>query len=136
MTNTYSPGILLTARTVTIHRNLILGPCVSLEDATLTSGTSTGNTSREVSCLGVVEPQSGTNTINWNNGQSSTFTYNQVVNDLLGQTTLTATGTITAGEFAGHTAIRQATGPSINLLDCLSEPGITSRFYLVQFTIL
>jgi hypothetical protein len=32
--------------------------------------------------------------------------------------------------------VRQATGPSVNILDCLREPGITSRFYLAQLTIL
>jgi hypothetical protein len=136
LSNTYTPGILLTPRTVTLQRNLILAPCVSLSDPTLTSGTSSGTSNTSVSCLNVAVPQSGVNTITWNNGQSSVFAFNQVVNNIGGQATLTATGTITAGQFAGHTAVRQATGPSVNILDCLGEPGITSRFYLVQFTIL
>jgi hypothetical protein len=136
LSNTYTPGILVTPRTVSLQRNLILAPCVSLSDTTLTSGISSGTSNTSVSCLTVAVPQSGVNTITWNNGQTSVFTFNQIVNNIGGQATLTATGTITAGQFAGHTAVRQATGPSINVLDCLQEPGITSRFYLVQFTIL
>jgi hypothetical protein len=50
--------------------------------------------------------------------------------------TVVSTGTITAGEFAGSTAILQITGPSLELLSCLQEPGITSRFQTVVFEIL
>jgi len=48
-----------------------------------------------------------TRIFNWSNGQSSTFSYNRAINDVGGQTTVTITGTIVSGRFAGDTAIEQ-----------------------------
>jgi hypothetical protein len=44
-------------------------------------------------------------------------------------------GSITSGLFAGATAIGVITGPSINLLNCLAPPGVTSRTGVVTLTI-
>lgn len=43
--------------------------------------------------------------------------------------------TITAGLFAGDPAVSVITAPEPNLLDCLSEPGITSRFSVLTLDI-
>jgi hypothetical protein len=135
-TTTYSPGVLLTPRSVTIGNNTILAPCVSLDDPTLTSGTSVTEVVRTRSCLDPLASGSAAVTYHWNNGQSSTFTFNEVSSTTGALVTVVATGTITAGQFAGRTAVRQVTGPSLNLLDCLQEPGITSRFQTGVFEIL
>jgi hypothetical protein len=43
-----------------------------------------------------------------------------------GQAVATRTGSITAGKFAGATAVSEVATPSINLLNCFGPPGITS----------
>jgi hypothetical protein len=51
------------------------------------------------------------------------------------QFTLTSTGTVASGQFAGKTAVAQRVGPTPNLLDCLAPPGATSRTQQVVLVI-
>jgi hypothetical protein len=134
-TATFSPGLLLTPQTVTIGLDAVMAPCVSAEDPTLTSGTQSLSFATTQSCLDLV-PASGTKTYQWSNGQSSTFTFTAVKSNTGGQYVAVATGTITAGQFVGSTAVEQTTGPAPNLLNCLAPPGITSRFNTVVLEIL
>lgn len=132
---TFSPGLLLTPQTVTIGLNAVMAPCVSPDAPTLTSGTQSLTFATIQSCLDLV-PASGTKTYQWNNGQSSTFTFTAVKSNTGGQYVAVATGTITAGLFAGSTAVEQVTGPAPSPLDCLQPPGLTSRFNTIVLEIL
>lgn len=134
-TATYTPGLLLTPQTVTVDAGYTLAPCVS-GDPTLTSGTVDEGGTGTRSCLDLAASRSGTSTIHWNNGQTSTFRYDLVVNNVAGQLVLVATGTVTAGLFAGSAVVRQSTQPAVNVLDCLQPPGITRRSGAGVFEIL
>jgi hypothetical protein len=126
---TFTPGLLLTTQTGTIHSETHLDNCVSISDPTLTSGSAVIDVTVPLSCLNNVSvfgPR--TETITWNNGHSSTLVFTQEVSVVVGvQFTLTSTGTVTSGEFAGKTAVAQRVGPTPTLLNCLAPPGVTSR---------
>ncbi|HEU5473806.1 MAG TPA: hypothetical protein VFV67_24440 [Actinophytocola sp.] len=77
---------------------------------------------------------SGTSVISWNNGNTSTFSFNDTVTNIGGNIVATRTGTITAGQFQGDTAVRVMTFPAINPLDCLTT-GLTSQFGVVVLTL-
>lgn len=134
-TVTYTPGLVLQSQSEAIHFNNIFAPCTSSTVPGLTSGISTGTAQRLASCLDLAEPDSAILTIAWNTGQTSVFSYNRTVTTVGGTTVVTLTGVITTGLFAGDTAISVTTGPAINLLDCLSPPGITSRTGVVTLAI-
>ncbi|HSV64918.1 MAG TPA: hypothetical protein VLJ59_03285 [Mycobacteriales bacterium] len=134
-TVTYNPGLTLQPKLQSIHFNNIFAPCVSATVPELTSGVSIGTAQRVASCLDLAEPDSSVLTINWNISQSSVFAYNRTVTTVGGTTVVTLTGVITFGLFAGDTAIIVTTGPAINLLDCLSPPGVTNRAGVVALTI-
>jgi hypothetical protein len=135
-TATFTPGLLLTPRTVSTKLSSVFSPCVSPDDPTLTSGTLSLTFTTSQSCLDLPYAASGTKTYHWNNGQSSSFTFNAVAQNLGGQFVVVSTGTITAGQFAGSPAVEQITGPTAELLDCLAPPGLTSRFNTVVLEIL
>jgi hypothetical protein len=62
----------------------------------------------------------------WSNGQTSTFTFTRELNDAGGQTTVTFTGTITSGEFAGDNAVEQVGAVTPSALQCANPPGLTT----------
>ncbi|RZU49458.1 hypothetical protein EV385_1208 [Krasilnikovia cinnamomea] len=133
-TETFTPGLTYTPQTITYTTNLIYSPCTS-SDATLTSAVS-GSTSTvpNSSCNMLPFAGSGSFVLTWNNGNTSTFTFNAVSTIVAGQVVLTRTGTITAGQFQGDTAIRVVTYPTVNPLDCLTT-GVTSQFGAVTLSI-
>ena len=59
-----------------------------------------------LSCGTLLGGLAATRIFNWSNGQSSTFSYNRAINDVGDQTTVTFTGTIVSGRFAGCAARR------------------------------
>ncbi|MFC8230717.1 hypothetical protein [Streptomyces sp. NPDC057287] len=79
------------------------------------------------SCLNLGSSSSGVETITWSNGQTSSFSYNETAVNAAGQSTILRTGSITSGLFAGSAAQSAAVAPSLNALNCLAPPGITSK---------
>ena len=67
-----------------------------------------------------------TRSFKWSDDQSSSFSYNRAINDVAGQTTVTFTGTIGSGKFAGDTGIEQVVFVTPNVLQCLTSPGLTT----------
>jgi hypothetical protein len=133
-TVTISPGLTYTPQTVHYTTNLIYSPCVS-SDPTLTASSSGSTVDFPgASCLMYPFAGSGSFTLSWNNGNTSTFAYNATTTIVAGQVVLTRTGTITAGEFQGDTAIRVVTYPALNPLDCLTT-GVTSQIGVVALSI-
>ena len=124
-TVTYQPGLLLTPQTVNVTVNGILAPCTS-SDPNITSGTYLQNFTTTLSCGTLLGGLAATRVFNWSDGQSSTFSYNRAINDVGGQTTVTFTGTIVSGRFAGDTAIEQVVFVTPNTLECLASPGLTA----------
>jgi hypothetical protein len=49
----------------------------------------------------------------WGNGRTSTFSWSRTTNDANGVITMTETGSITSGEFAGQPAIEQVVTPDL-----------------------
>ena len=72
--------------------------------------------------------------LTWSNGQKSTFTFNQTATSVGGNSVITEVGSITAGLFAGSSAVETVSGPA-NSLDCLTARGLTNRFTLLQLVI-
>jgi hypothetical protein len=120
----YDPGLLLAPRSVGATVHGILAPCAS-SDPAIASGTYLQSFTAVLSCGTVLAGLAATRIFDWSNGESSTFTYNRAINDVLGQTTVTFTGTITSGRFAGDTAIEQVVFATPSSLRCLAPPGLT-----------
>ncbi|MFJ5032823.1 hypothetical protein ACIQB5_33210 [Streptomyces sp. NPDC088560] len=121
----YDPGLLLIPETVHGDVTGILAPCSS-SDRGLTTGNYQESFSTSLSCATLLAPRTGTRVFHWSNGQTSTFTFNRALNNVAGQTTVTLTGDITSGEFAGDTALEQVTFVTPTTLQCLNPLGLTA----------
>ncbi len=131
-----SPGLRLKPRDVTVTVKTIYSPCKSLSVPALTSATQNSSfVVTDASCLNPFDPGSGTKIIKWNTGETSTFSFNRIGTNVGGSTIVTETGVITAGLFAGDNAVEVITGPTVESLECLSEPGITDRFNILKLEI-
>lgn len=129
---TFAPGLTLVPTTEDIVTHHHYGACVS---SRVHTGERIGTNHQVQSCLTLVESSSGTSTITWDTGDDSVFMFNRTVTHVGGNTVTTYTGTITAGLFAGDTAVEVVTGPELNLLDCLTPPGVTHRSGVTALTI-
>jgi hypothetical protein len=121
----YQPGLLLAASSTAVTVDGILAPCTT-SDPGITAGTYLQRFSATLSCETLLAGLSATRVFTWSNGQTSTFAYHRVINNALGQTTVTFTGTIVSGRFAGDTAVEQAVFVTPNSLQCLAPPGLTT----------
>lgn len=125
---TYSPGMTLVSSPQNVTFDVHYNNCVSPSQPTITSANPTGSAVEDVGCLqGIVPPQSGTFTITWNTGQTSTFDYLTVEAQADGQDIYTTTATVTSGVFTGDTMEEIISENSPNLLNCLVPPGVTSQ---------
>jgi len=124
-TVSYQPGLLLTSQKVRVAVTGILAPCDS-SDPAITAGTYLPAFDATLSCATLLSGLPGIRVFQWSDGKSSTFTYNRTLNSVGGQLTVTFTGVITAGEFAGDTAVEQVVFVTPNSLQCLAPPGLTS----------
>jgi hypothetical protein len=124
-TVTYDPGLLLTAQTVHVVVTGILAPCSS-SDAGILTGNYQENFSTTLSCSTLFAGRTGTRVFQWSNGQTSTFAFNRALNNAGGQTTVTFTGDITSGEFAGDTVVEQVAFVTPSTAQCLAAPGLTA----------
>jgi hypothetical protein len=119
-TTTYSPGLTLVPTQQNIQISWIYAPCVSVSEPAISSALSSATRQAPVSCLSIGQVGSSVRVITWNTGQTSTFSYNAMSSIVNGDTVVTLTGSITAEEVI--------VSPSLNLLGCLTPPGITSLF--------
>lgn len=125
----YSPPLTISPQTVTTTRNHQFGPCVSLSQPAVTSGTSTLTTTGSRTCLDLLSSNAVSISITWNTGQTSTFSGNSIVNvvGLVNQTEVT--GTITSGLFAGAAVVMNVTGAATDILLCTAGLGAVSSLY-------
>ena len=123
---TYSPGLLLQTQTVEFSETDLYGPCTS-SDPAITSGSGQISSELPTSCLTPLLAGTFTYTLTWNTGKTSQFLLTTVNTVAGGITTSVASGNVTAGEFQGDTVKAVLTYAQLNLLQCLSPPGITSQ---------
>ncbi|MFI6099807.1 hypothetical protein ACIA8G_29985 [Lentzea sp. NPDC051213] len=121
-TATYTPPVELEPKESTGVNTTRYGPCVSLSAPGLT-GYQSITSVRSRTCLDLLTTSSGTETIIWNDGTSSTVSVNRVVNVVGAVYTVTFTGSVTAGRFAGKTVVQQITAPATDLLLCTAGLG-------------
>ncbi len=134
---TYSPGVKLFPRTVTLNVTANFDTCVSTNPAIASgsAGTPPGGVPATLSCLNLASPGSGQATIRWNNGTTSRYAFTHSSQTVLGQLITTTTGAVIAGEFLGRSVLIVFASPAPNFLDCLSPGGLTQRTGVVTLTI-
>jgi hypothetical protein len=121
---TYSPGLLITPRTVTINLQdkvwavQVVGPDPDLR---------IGRCHRHA--YGLVPgayPIRSSRLVSWNNGKTSEVVGNFTAVLSLSQEIVVFSGTVIAGEFKGDKVVATSTSDALNVLACLAPPGVTS----------
>ncbi|QFZ20912.1 hypothetical protein [Saccharothrix syringae] len=127
--NSYTPPLTGTTRTVTVSTTALYGPCTSLSQPAITSGSRTASFTITASCLDLLDPGTVTYTITWNTGQSSTITSSYTSAVAGAVLTVVATGTVTSGLFAGDSVVTNFTGPATDITLCTLGLGSVSSVY-------
>lgn len=140
---TYSPGLTDTVRPTEVivagRLNVIdahspTGSCLAL-GSNATSGQRNVTALLDLSCDAVLT-ETGTETIDWNDGQSTSFSFTATAAHVGSNTVLTETGTVTSGEFLGEKVVETFTAANPAFTDCATETGVTSLDYATVLTIL
>ncbi len=134
---TYTPPLTATPQDIVGSSTTQYGPCVSLSNPAITSGTriASGPT-RGFSCLELLRSGSSTFTITWNTGQTSTISSNHTGTIVGATMVVTRTGTVTAGLFAGSAFLQVNTSPAADVLLCTAGLGtVPSTYALVTLEI-
>jgi hypothetical protein len=122
----YSPGLLNTRRPVDVTVDNVLS-CTSLTDPAVTGGQVRATVlGLNRSCTDLAASGSGSYTITWNTGETSTIAYSRSANYVLGTLVIVETGTVTAGRFTGDAATHVVELLSLDLLACFADPGLTT----------
>ncbi|NUO57502.1 MAG: hypothetical protein HOV78_12600 [Hamadaea sp.] len=129
--NSYSPPLTNQPQQTTVSTTALYGPCTSVSQPAITSGSRTASVTTTASCLDLLGSGTLTYTITWNTGQTSTITSNftRVVAGAVYE--IIATGTVTSGVFAGDTVVTDFTGPSTDITLCTLGLGTVSSVYNV-----
>jgi hypothetical protein len=134
---TFSPGLTLTPTTQDITFAAGFSNCLTPGRPDITSGTRTGSFTGPRSCLSPLPPPSnGTFVVTWNTTQTSTIIGTVTAQDVAGQTVHTITGTVTSGLFTGSAYTEVIAQTSLDLLSCITPPGVRSQSGLGTLTIL
>lgn len=140
---TYSPGLTNTVQPTTVtvagRYNVIdehspTGTCLAL-GSSATSGERNVTALLDISCNAVLT-ESGTETIDWNDGLSTSFAFTAAAAHIGSNTVLTETGTVTSGEFLGQHVVETFTAANLAFTDCATPTGVTSLDYATVLTIL
>jgi hypothetical protein len=130
---TYSPGMTNTAKSTTVvdagRLNVIgehspTGSCIAI-GSSATAGQRDVTAQLNLGCTQLIV-ETGVETINWNDGQSTSFTFSANVTRGLSTTVILETGTVTSGEFAGDSVVETFTAPNLALLACGTPGGVTA----------
>lgn len=125
-----SPPLTSTPAVVTLTSQSSLGPCVSVSDPAITSGSwRTVVPNITASCDFLLRSSSGSDTVTWNTGQTSTLSGNREASVEGALFIVTFTGTVTSGVFAGDTVVEQFAGPSTDITLCELGLGTVSSIY-------
>jgi len=133
---TYSPGLQLMPRTVTLNVNVAFGPCVSTNPAinSATAGTPPGGVPARLGCLNLLDSASGQASFTGTTRHQPEHVQPELPNG--------ARPTRHDGDRHGHrrpvprrSVTTVAVSPAPNFLDCLSPGGLTQRSAVVTLTI-
>ncbi len=131
-TDTFTPPLTMTPQNVTVRITSQFGPCVSLSNPALTSGSTTFTALVPgLSCLTLLNSGAITYTIVWNTGQTSTISANYTVTIVGAALVVTRTGTVTSGLFTGSAVLQVITGPATDVLLCTAGLRTVSSTYSV-----
>lgn len=100
----WSPGATNTPQLITVSTQS-QWTCVQLQLPLLINASSNNQFTAQFSCESLLAPVPATWTITWGDGATSTFAFNSTVEAVDGNLVITAPGTITAGRYAGSTAV-------------------------------
>lgn len=139
---TYSPGLTNTVRPTTVvdqGRLNVVGPH-SPTGSCLAVGSGASSGTRDVTALlnlscNAILTESGVETIKWNDGQSTSFSFTATAAHVGSNTVLTETGDVDSGEFNGDHAVETFTAPNLAFTDCSTPTGVTSLDYATVLTI-
>lgn len=125
-TNTvaFSPGLTNTPRSVSVRGQDTASHCASVTNPELTSfvGPFSGTTTQ--SCTSLFAGGSGRETLKWNDGTSSSWSYTNSFSNVNGTKVGTSTGPITSGTLAGTTVTQTLTFPNLDLTGCTTPEGL------------
>jgi hypothetical protein len=140
---TYTPGLTNTVRPTTVvvdgDLNVIdehspTGSCLAV-GSSATAGERDVTALLDLSCNAVLA-ETGVETIGWNDGQSTSFSFTATAAHVGSNTVLTETGTVVSGEFAGEKVVETFTAPNLAFTDCATATGVTALDYATVITIL
>ncbi len=131
-TQTYSPGLTLTAKQTLITAH---GSYSCTGGGAVTSSDFDFHYTVQAGCLVTPPETMGTTTINWNSGPPSTVSATIIVTRPGGQTVATTVGTVTAGQFLGYTVNQTAVYPALSLAQCATDQGVTQSNGVVALTL-
>ncbi|MFE9934656.1 hypothetical protein [Streptomyces sp. NPDC005533] len=117
----WDPGLRLYTQEVTTSGGTNLSSCTDSEDPAITSGSSSFSGPEETSCLDLLSPPAGSETITWNTAETTTFSWTAseiVVTGAAGNLIVTITTDIESGKYAGRDIVYVLTSQSIDLLSC------------------
>jgi hypothetical protein len=139
---TYTPGLTNTAKPTTVvddgNLNVIgehspTGSCIAI-GSSATAGKRNVTAQLDLGCTQLIV-ETGVETINWNDGQSTSFTFSANVTRGLSNTVILETGTVTSGEFEGASVVETFTAPNLAFLGCTTPGGVTSLDFLTAIAI-
>ena len=140
---TYSPGLTNTTKSTAVvvdgYVNVLnahspTGSCLAL-GSTASSGERHVTAQLNVGCDEVLGVETGVETITWNDGQSTSFSF--TANVIRGDSTsqLVETGTVISGEFTGDQVVETFTAPNTDFAGCTTAGGVTSLDFATVLTI-
>jgi hypothetical protein len=134
----YSPALTNTPQTVTFSGSWVLGPCLNvLNPLELRTGSATSapHAVSGASCDNLDNGSSGTKTIRWSTGTTTTYTYNQTASSVAGVgRVIVQQGTVTSGDFNGDAILLEEVLASGQFTACGST-GIDSADGAVEITV-
>ncbi|WP_327072264.1 hypothetical protein OG196_01620 [Kitasatospora purpeofusca] len=126
-TTNYSPGLRTTSQTVSTYGTDEGHGCTGLGRISgLTSFSASFTGQYTASCLSPIQSGSGTETLTWNDGSTSTWQWSSsVATNSAGQLVGTYNGPITSGAYAGTNLNNTDVEPNTNVAACTAAPGLT-----------
>ncbi|MGV9314563.1 hypothetical protein ACWDR0_20610 [Streptomyces sp. NPDC003691] len=121
----FSPGLTDTEQTVSVSGQDTAVLCLSLTHPQLTSFVAPFSGTATQSCTSLFAGGSGTETLHWNNGTTSTWEYTNSFSNVNGTKVGTSTGPITSGTLAGTEVTQTITFPNLDLSACSAPQGLT-----------
>lgn len=136
---TWSPGATNTTQTITVTTNEQWNVCaLILQPPLLTSASTLNQFTANFSCQSILAPVPATWTITWANGATSTYAFTSRVNAVSNNLVITTTGTITAGLYAGDSAVATYVLDNLGATlanQCNTPGGVTGTTGITTLTI-